>query len=330
MSSRINSICLRIAVTFVLGFSLLSTCAAADAVKHAAYLDAESGGLAFQLQGEYTGIIGDQTILGAQVIAGRDDSFNAVLFAKGLPGGGWFKTKVPLKGKLAGNSVPLEGRNFQATLQQGVLRGTGEGASFELHKIHRQSPTLGMQPPEGAIVLFDGSNANEWVNGKFEEGGLLGVGCRTKRHFGSCVLHIEFRTPFMPTALGQGRGNSGVYLADQYECQILDSFGLSGENNECGGFYKLLKPRINMCLPPLTWQTYDFEFQAAKFDANKKKTHNAVVTLRHNGVLIHDHAELLSNTPGGGLNDESQPGSIFLQDHGNPVRFRNIWIIDQK
>lgn len=326
----------RCCMTIVLALLLLfipSSRAEDKPVEHMSYFDAETGGLPFELQGEYLGTIGTEAIVGAQVIARGDGKFEAVLLEKGLPGGGFFKTKVPLTGKLDKDTATLTGVNFTGTLQKGVLKGTGDGATFELHKIMRQSPMLGAPPPEGAIVLFDGSNTDEWVNAQLVSGGLLGVGpkgTRTKRSFGSVQLHIEFRTPFMPTAWEQGRGNSGVYLADQYECQVLDSFGLSGENNECGGFYKLLKPKVNMCLPPLTWQTYDFDFDAAIFNDKGKKTRNAIVTLRHNGVLIHNHLELVTNTAGGGLDDESKPGPLMLQDHGNPVHYRNIWLIEKK
>ena len=120
-----------------------------------------------------------------------------------------------------------------------------------------------------------------------------------------------------------------MYFNDQYECQILDSFGLTGENNECGGFYKIVKPLVNMCLPPLSWQTYDADFTMAQYEGDKK-IKPAVVTVRHNGVIIHDKFEFPTNTPGGGLLDESKPGAIHLQNHGNPVHFRNIWIVEKK
>ena len=185
-----------------------------------------------------------------------------------------------------------------------------------------------MRPPEGALVLFDGSNVEQWNPGKAEEAGLMGVGTRTKQVFENYTLHLEFRSPYMPFATGQGRGNSGMYLGDQYECQILDSFGLEGEDNECGGIYKNSKPKINMCLPPLSWQTYDVEFTCAKFDAEGKVTAPAKVSMKHNGVVVHDALEL-NKTPGGGRNDE-KPGALFLQDHGDPVRFRNIWVVEKK
>jgi hypothetical protein len=142
-------------------------------------------------------------------------------------------------------------------------------------------------------------------------------------------LHIEFRTPFMPTAEGQARGNSGVYLQECYEFQVLDSFGLEGKNNECGGLYSMEEPKVNMCFPPLSWQTYDFDFTAPKYDANDKKVANARVTLRHNGVVIYDNVEIPKLTAGGRPN-EGATGPLMLQNHGNPVVYRNIWVVEKK
>jgi hypothetical protein len=141
-------------------------------------------------------------------------------------------------------------------------------------------------------------------------------------------LHIEFRTPFMPAARGQGRGNSGVYIQGRYECQVLDSFGLEGEDNECGGIYSISKPAVNMCFPPLSWQTYDIDFVAARYDGQGNKTKNARVTIKHNGVVIHKDLELTHGTPGRHP-EGPEPESIFLQDHGNPVVFRNIWVVNE-
>ena len=211
----------------------------------------------------------------------------------------------------------------------GVFSGTADAAvKYQAKKVMRKSPPLGATAPKGAVVLFDGSTADHFQGGKIEAGGLLNVGVRTKRKFSNFKLHLEFRTPFMPYARGQGRGNSGMYLLDQYECQVLDSFGLAGLDNECGGIYKVARPNVNMCLPPLSWQTYDVDFTAAKFDKTGKKVSPAVTTIRHNGVVIHEKLTL-KVTAGGGQNDE-KPGALYLQNHGDPVRFRNIWIVEIK
>ncbi len=152
----------------------------------------------------------------------------------------------------------------------------------------------------------------------------------TQGKFKDFKLHIEFRTPFMPAARGQGRGNSGVYLQGRYEIQVLDSYGLEGRDNECGGIYQVGAPMVNMALPPLQWQTYDITFRAPRFDAGGSKTEDAVVTVVHNGVTIHDRRKLPGPTGGAMDGNESEPGGIYLQDHGNPVQFRNIWLVEQK
>jgi hypothetical protein len=133
----------------------------------------------------------------------------------------------------------------------------------------------------------------------------------------------------MPNSTGQGRGNSGVYLQDRYECQVLDSFGLNGENNECGGIYTQHKPLVNMCFPPLAWQTYDIEFTPAEFDADGKKTKNGRATIYHNGVKIHDNVEFPKECPGG-QKEEATPGPFQFQDHGDPVVYRTVWVVPVK
>lgn len=291
-----------------------------------AFTSPADAGPDFALQGEYSGSIGDMKA-GAQVIAMGNGAYEAVVYPGGLPGHGWNGTdKLKLKGpadKLAGDSISLE-------VGGDKLSGTSaKGGAVSMRKVERKSPTLGLKPPSGAVVLFDGSGANAWKGGKVDAEGTLQVGVMSMAKFGDFTLHLEFQTPFMPNSRGQGRGNSGVYLQNRYELQVLDSFGLSGENNECGGIYQIAKPKVNMCLPPLSWQTYDIEFTAAKFGPDGGKTSNAVLTVRHNGVAVHDKLVLPKASPGGEGKESAGPGPFQLQNHGDPVRYRNIWVVEK-
>jgi hypothetical protein len=117
-------------------------------------------------------------------------------------------------------------------------------------------------------------------------------------------------------------------MQGRYEVQMLDSFGLEGKHDECGGLYSVKNPDVNMCLPPLAWQTYDVDFTAAEFDAAGKKTKDAEMTVRHNGVEIHKNVRLPKGTTAAPVGEGKDPGPLYLQDHGNPVRYRNIWIVE--
>ena len=156
---------------------------------------------------------------------------------------------------------------------------------------------------------------------------VRGGGLISKRTFKDHQIHLEFRLPLMPDKRGQARANSGIYIQGRYEIQILDSYGLEGRDNECGGIYKVAAPRVNMCAPPLTWQTYDILFHAPRFDAAGDKTEDARLSVAHNGVLIHEDLALPAPTPGGVGGEVSEPGGLYIQDHGNPVWFHNIWVI---
>ena len=142
----------------------------------------------------------------------------------------------------------------------------------KLPRVERESPTLGAKAPKGATVLFDGTSVEHWEKGKMKDGLLQATGTISKPKFKDYQLHLEFRTPYKPLARGQQRGNSGVYFGGRWETQVLDSFALDGKMNECGGIYSISAPDVNMCLPPLTWQTYDVDFTSAQFDANGKRT----------------------------------------------------------
>ncbi|MEY3174230.1 MAG: hypothetical protein RLZZ436_2144 [Planctomycetota bacterium] len=294
-------------------------------------LAADKAGADFAFQGEYSGVVKStdgELKVGVQVIAEGGGRFTWAALMGGLPGDGW-DGNTPLRGlgERQGDMAVMKGETGRGEIRDGrlVIFNSDNQQLGELARVQRQSPTLGRKPPEGAVVLFDGSTADTFEGGRLSEDKLLMQGCTSKQKFGSGELHVEFLLPFMPNARGQGRGNSGVYLQGRYEVQVLDSFGLSGEQNECGGIYSIAKPRLNMCFPPLAWQTYDVEFQAATFDADGKKTSDGLITVRHNGVVIHDQIRLTHATTAAPVPEGAAPGPLYLQDHGNQVRYRNIW-----
>ncbi len=191
--------------------------------------------------------------------------------------------------------------------------------------------------PAGAIVLFDGKSMDQWtaLDGspaawKLVEGGAVhvgGGGIKTKETFGGKVrLHVEFRCPYEPNDQGQARGNSGVYLQGRYEVQVLDSYGLKSQDNDCGGIYEVAAPAVNACKAPTVWQSYDIEFTPPEF-VDGKKVKPARITVVQNGQTIHKDQEIpVDNTRAGLGGDPSTPGPLHLQDHGDPVQYRNIWI----
>ncbi len=327
---------------FLLLCTLLATIAAQAAPKteHKAWIDSESAlreDPDFAIQGEYRSAEGS-TIMGAQVVAMGSGRFDVYILDGGLSGAGWEpdKSRTLLKGERKGDLIECADDSGKTTamISKGQLSLTAaDGVKHSLASIKRNSPTLGAKSPEGAVVLFDGTSADAWENGKVENGHLLATGCTSKQRFGSYTLHVEFRSPYMPSARGQQRGNSGIYHSGRWETQILDSFALEGKDNECGGIYSISKPRLNMALPPLSWQTYDVEFTAAQFDASGKRTAWPQITVRLNGVLVHENLELAKEftTSAPIANPLDGPkGPIHLQNHSNPVVFRNIWIVPGK
>ncbi|MCX7397008.1 MAG: DUF1080 domain-containing protein [Planctomycetales bacterium] len=317
-----------------LALLLFTSCLPADDANdpQKAYLDAAEAGIEFALQGEYAGGFktGDGEVrIGVQVIAEGQNKLAWVAYIGGLPGDGW-DGNTPMRGagEIQGDKGILKGDAGRGEIKDGslVIYTADNVRVGEIAKTTRVSSTIGRKPPEGAVVLFDGTTADHFEGGRMSEDKLLMQGVTSKEKFPGCELHVEFMLSFMPNARGQGRSNSGCYLQGRYEVQMLDSFGLKGEDNECGGIYSIKKPSVNMCYPPLSWQTYDIEYHAAKFDAAGKKTEDAWMTVKHNGVTIHDKVKLPHATTAAPVAEGPEPGPLHLQDHSNPVRYRNIWI----
>ncbi len=196
------------------------------------------------------------------------------------------------------------------------------------------------EPPSDAIVLFDGSDLSGWVHldgrpaeWKVENGYMEVVpktgNIRTKEEFGDCQLHVEWAAPAEVRGEGQGRGNSGVFLMGRYEIQVLDCYNnITYPDGTTGAIYGQYPPLVNACRPPGMWQTYDIIWEAPRFDEDGNLLRPAYVTVLFNGVVIHNHTELRGPTAHRVVTTyEPHPpvGPLMLQDHGDPVRFRNIW-----
>ncbi|WP_378172310.1 DUF1080 domain-containing protein [Aquimarina sp. SS2-1] len=196
--------------------------------------------------------------------------------------------------------------------------------------------------PSDATVLFDGSNLEQWISTKDSTAAAWtinpdktmtvkpGTGdIQTKNNFGSVQLHLEWKAPDVVEGEGQGRGNSGVFFQNKYEVQILDSYqNRTYANGQATSIYKQHIPLVNATKPNDQWQTYDIIFHAPEFDTDGKKTKSGFFTVIHNGVLVQDHVEIIGSTEyiGSPKNEPHGKGPIKLQDHSNPVYYRNIWV----
>jgi hypothetical protein len=273
----------------------------------------------FDLMGEFT-----KEGEGVQVTP-SEGRFYLSFFSGGLPGGGW-----------DGSTIKHQWLDQVATAE----------TLNDHQKIDRSSKLTFAKPPADATVLFDGNKRNHWAFGKVQNGNLI-AGAKTKRDdFTDVKLHFETRVVFKPELqlAHPDRGNSGVFLAGAYEVQICDTFGVDFAPDRwkqdrvrkqpdtwCGGIYGLKKANVNMCLPPLAWQSFDIDFTAARF-ADGKKISDARMTVYQNGVLIHDDVALKSGTGGGrqGPRPEVPSGPILLQNHHSPNEFRNIWVVEKR
>ena len=264
-----------------------------------------------------------------------------------------------VEGRAKSGKLRFSGSGWSGDASGESMRGEGvifrSSAQFELKKTVRLSPNLGTKAPQGAVVLFDGSDLGKWeginaihatgpVVWKVQNGityappipkGQAGVfrHLGTKEAFRDYRLHVEFRLPLYPEATGQARANSGLLFEDYsyHELQILDSYGLPGYYNDCGAIYKIAAPIINMCAPPLQWQSYDITYHAPRYTDDGKLNEAARITVDQNGKLIHKDLELPYTLNGAKLRQE-QPkarkvGRIRLTYHDSPVAYRNIWLV---
>jgi hypothetical protein len=230
----------------------------------------------------------------------------------------------------------------------GVVLLSGEAAAqfgdlgdLKILKPEDKEDVKSVSPPKDAIILFEGKTLDGWVRRddkkegfKLLDGGVMqsnGTDMFTREKFaGPFKLHVEFRVPYYPDKKGQGRGNSGVYVHGRYEVQVLDSYGLEPQKNDCGAIYEVAAPKVNACKAPTIWQSYDIEFTPPKC-VDGKRTDYSRMTVYHNGIKIHDNVEVTSdNTRAGMGGDPCTPGPIMLQFHGDPVQFRNIWLVQMK
>jgi len=214
-------------------------------------------------------------------------------------------------------------------------------SSISVVGLASQRATLMARPPRGAIVLFNGKDSSHWKQrGSNDEckwditdGCLVvkpGTGdISTKRDFGDYKLHVEFWLPLMAKETSQGRANSGVFNHGRYEIQVLDSYkNPTYKFGGVGAIYSQKDPDKDAIKPPEQWNTYDITFRAPRFDSSGKETEFPHITVFHNGIKIHDNVEIkVESTATGNTGPQPPTGPIFLQDHGCPIRYRNIWIV---
>lgn len=280
----------------------------------------------------------------AKVVPESEEDYRVMVAVESGPGDLW-GIRGELSGKRKDGEVTISGTSggieWEGTIEDGLLKAQFKGSyggSFQLRHVPRDSPNAGAPAPKGAVVLLPYSpgkapDLSEWVNQDWTAlpDGTMQVGKGSqisKREFGDHRIHLEFATPHEPTLRGQGRGNSGLYVHSRYEAQILESFGLIQRGGDVGSFYLTAVPRVNAALPPLYWQTYDITLRTARFNEDGSVKELPWITVVLNGVTIYDKLPLEGPTAGG-AEGAAKKAPILLQDHGNKVRFRNIWVVEE-
>ena len=242
-----------------------------------------------------------------------------------------FRTEVT--GSAEGPRMVLKGGGWSGSIEGGRLAAEGKGGKLALRFVVRKSPTELARPPAGAIVLLPykpgkQTSLGEWTNRQWallSDGSMMVASGdnNTKRRFSRFKLHLEFRIP----ALGRGSGNSGVYILDRYEIQVLDSFGRKPSRGGCASVYQTFPAAANASLPAGRWQTFDITFRGPKLEGDKA-VRLPKVTVVHNGVTAHEDVDVPHATGNARSRGHAETGPIRLQSHGSPVRYRNIWIVE--
>lgn len=326
-----------------------------NANREGVYLSAPADDASYSLMGEFAGDItfagNSAKRMGLQIrpVGGAD--FDALAYEGGLPGemrlfngsdgvsgGGDAKREIKvadaqamhLIGRRNDNMLVLSGGPFAMFVDPaGCTLINPDGTKLgRLDRVVRSSPSLGAVPPEEAIILFDGKDTSNLQGATVTEDGLLAEGFVVKPMIQDFDMHLEFRLPYMPGFDDQKRSNSGIYIQSRYECQVLDSFAQRAKYNGLGSLYRFKAPDLAMGLPPLTWQTYDIRFTSPRYNSDGSKFSDAVVSSWVNGVKVQDQVTLPAPT-GAGKDEAPIMLPINVQDHSDPVRYRNMWMIDR-
>ncbi len=292
-------------------------------------------------EGAYLSVGRDPRPAQAKVIAEGSDTYRVMISTEASEDPYWAPS-IEIDGFLTPEGFRLEGESsglpWEGNIEKGEMVARVKsryGGSFALQHVIHESPTAGLKPPEGAIVLLPFEpgtppDTSEWDNPTWKTytDGSMEVGdedTRTKKEFGDVRLHLEFCIPYVPEGRGQDRGNSGVYFQDRYEPQILDSYGLIPRGGDCAAIYQIAVPPVNACFPPLSWQTYDIIFRAPRFTEEGNQSEFPWITVELNGVKLHER-QMITHSTVGGAGGFVPKGPFRLQDHSHLVRYRNIWV----